>query len=417
MHVVYLHQYYRTPSDNTVGGTRSYEFARRLVANGHTVDLITSDNRPEASWRRGWRVTDDDGVRVHWLPVPYDNDMSYARRLRSFAAFALGSARKAAELGGDVVFATSTPLTICLPAVYAAWRTRAPMVFEVRDLWPDAPIAMGVLRHPLAIGAARWLERFAYRNAAQVIALSRGMADGVVRAGVPAEHVHVIPNGCDLDLFGPDPAAAAAVRSELAWLGDRPLVVYVGTFGAVNGVGYLVEVAARVAELDPEVRFLLMGEGREFEAVRSRAAQLGLLDRSVFVMGPKPKTEVAKVLAAADLATSVVVDVPALWNNSANKFFDGLASGTAFAVNHEGWQADLLREWQAGLVLDARDTAAAAADIVTALRTPGWAETAGSNARRLAEAEFARDALAARFEEVLVQSGARYAGKNPLPSS
>lgn len=417
MHIIYLHQYYRTPTSSGVGGTRSYEFARRLVANGHTVEMITSEHHPEEEWRRGWRVTEDDGIRVHWLPVPYGNDMSYTRRLRSFMAFALGSANRAASLGGDVVFATSTPLTICLPAIYAAWRTRVPMVFEVRDLWPDAPIALGVLKNPLAIWAARRLERLAYRSAAQVVALSQGMADGVTRCGVPADKVHVIPNACDLDVFGPDPAAAAAVRARFAWLGERPLVVYVGTFGSVNGVGYLVEVAARTAELDPDVRFLLVGEGKEFQAVKERASHLNVLDRSLFMLGPRPKIEIADFLAAADLATSVVVDVPALWNNSANKFFDGLASGTAFAVNHEGWQADLLREWEAGLVLEAKDTAAAATSIVKALRTPGWAEQAGRNARRLAESEFARDSLAARFEQVLTQTGARYAGKNPLPSS
>ncbi len=105
MHIVYLHQYYTTPRSETGGWTRSYELARRLVAAGHEVDVITTDNYPEPSWKRGWRETEDDGIRVHWLPVPYDNRMSYARRMQAFLAFAVGSARKAASLGGDVVFA------------------------------------------------------------------------------------------------------------------------------------------------------------------------------------------------------------------------------------------------------------------------------------------------------------------------
>lgn len=411
MRIVYLHQYYTTPNTETGGGTRSYEFARRLVEAGHSVDMITTDNYPDPSWKRGWRETQDDGIRVHWLPVPYDNKMSYAQRIRAFFAFAVGSARKAAAIGGDVVFATSTPLTICLPAIYAAWRTRAPMVFEVRDLWPEVPIALGVLTHPAAIWAARRLEGLAYTRASEVVALSSGMAEGVRKGGVAAEHVHVIPNACDLELFAPDPSDAASVRAARPWLGGRPLVVYTGTFGLVNGVQYLVEVAAEARKLDAEIRFLLVGDGRKLDTIKARAAELGVLGHTLFIEPAMPKGEVAKILAAADLATSVVIDVPALWHNSANKFFDGLASGTAFAVNHEGWQADAIRAWDAGLVLDARDKAAAATAIVQALRTPGWAAAAGANARRLAESEFSRDVLARQFEAVLLQAVARYAGK------
>ncbi len=415
MRIVYLHQYFVTPEMG--GGTRSFELARRLVRAGHEVHMVTTDNRPEPSWRRGWRVTQEAGIEVHWLPVPYDNRMSYARRMRAFLAFAVGSARRAASLRADVVFATSTPLTIALPAVWASWRSGAPMVFEVRDLWPDVPIALGVLSNPLAIAAARLLERFAYGNARRIVALSPGMAEGVCRAGYPRERIDVIPNGCDLELFRPDPGAAAAFRSEHAWLGGRPLVAYTGTLGLVNGVDYLVRVAARVASLDPEVRFLIVGEGRAWDAVRSDAEAAGILGRSFFMMASLPKPGVARVMAAADVATSVVVDVPALWHNSANKFFDGLSSGTAFAVNHEGWQADLLREWDAGLVLPATDADGAARMLVDALHAPGWTRRAGANGRRLAEERFARDALATQLERSLRDAEARYVGKKSFEAS
>jgi len=399
MNIVYLHQYFNTPANG--GGTRSYELARRLVRDGHHVDLITADNAPDPHAPGGWRVDEIEGIRVHRFPVPYSNHMGFARRLRAFVAFAAASAARASTLPADVVFASSTPLTIAIPAVLAAKRRRAPMVFEVRDLWPDVPISMRVLRDPVSIWAARRLERFAYRNAREVVALSPGMAAGVARRGVPEERIHVIPNACDLDVFHPDPEAAAAFRRETPWLGDRPLVVYTGAFGRVNGVGYLARLAAEVAELDPEVRFLAVGDGLEREAVASLAHELGVLERSFFLLPKLPKPEVARILAAADVATSVVIDVPALWDNSANKFFDGLASGTAFAVNHEGWQADLLRASEAGLVLHATDLQRAARQLVDALATPGWAARAGAQARRLAEARFARDTLAAQLEAVL----------------
>ncbi|MDZ7703684.1 MAG: glycosyltransferase [Trueperaceae bacterium] len=135
MRIVYLHQYFNTPAMH--GGTRSFEMARRLVDNGHEVHMVTSSRSTSQNGKKHrWQQTQEAGILVHWLPVPYSNDMTYRNRMKAFFAYAYGAARKAAALNGDVVFATSTPLTIALPAAYAARLNRAPMVFEARDLWP-----------------------------------------------------------------------------------------------------------------------------------------------------------------------------------------------------------------------------------------------------------------------------------------
>lgn len=130
------------------GGTRSYEMARRMVAAGHEVHMITS-YREQGECRKDWCQTDESGIQVHWYPVPYSNLMGFAQRLKAFFAFALAARRKASELESDILFATSTPLTIAPSAVPAARKKRIPMVFEVRDLWPEMPIASGVLRNPM----------------------------------------------------------------------------------------------------------------------------------------------------------------------------------------------------------------------------------------------------------------------------
>ena len=235
--MVYLHQYFNTPAMQ--GGTRSYEMARRLVAAGHEVHMVTSDReRSGAPYQ-----TDEAGINVTWIPVAYSNTMGALSRIRAFADFAWKSSRIAAKIDGDIVFATSTPLTIAIPGVYASKRRKIPMVFEVRDLWPEMPIAMSVLRDPVSKFLARKLERFAYRNSAHIVALSPGMKEGVVKQGYPESRVSVIPNGCDTEEFDVDPARGLAFRAQYDWLQDRPLVVYVGTIGAVNGVSYLADLA------------------------------------------------------------------------------------------------------------------------------------------------------------------------------
>jgi glycosyltransferase involved in cell wall biosynthesis len=184
-------------------------------------------------------------------------------------------------------------------------------------------------------------------------------------------------------------------------LGDRPLVVYAGTFGIANEVEWLVRLAAAVRPLDGDVRFLLLGDGRRVPAVRDLARELGLLDRTVLVRDPVPKAEMPGVLAAADVASSVFAALPGMADNSANKFFDALAAGRPVLLNYGGWQAELVREHGAGLVLDRDDLDGSARALVALLRDPEALATTGKAARTLAEQQFSRDALFEVFERIV----------------
>jgi glycosyltransferase involved in cell wall biosynthesis len=402
--IVYIHQYYCNPG--MTGGIRSYEQARRLVARGHTVHVITTDITPGRR-ELGWRETVDDGVHVHWFRIPYSNSMSYARRLRAFAEFMVLAAAKATRLKADLVFATSTPLTVAVPGVVAARLRRVPFVFEVRDLWPEVPIEMGALRNPLARRLAGALADFAYRNAREVVALSPGMAAGVA-ARRPSARITMIPNAADLELFeAVRPEAVQRFRAEHRWLADRPLIVYTGALGAVNGVEYLVRAARRMRELDPGVQVLIVGHGKEWEQTRELAAGHGLLDRSVHMWEKVPKADLPVILGAATMSTSFVRPIRALWDNSANKFFDALAASRPIAINYGGWQADLIAETGAGLVLDPRDADEAGVLLAGHARDDEWLARARAAAHRLAVERFSRDRLFDRFEGVIDRAAGR----------
>jgi len=327
--------------------------------------------------------------------------MSYCDRIVSFLRFALFSAHKAASLNGDVIFATSTPLTIALPGIYASICKQIPMVFEVRDLWPELPIAVGILKSPISIKAARLLERAAYRFSRHVVALSPGMKDGIVKTGYPQEKVTVIPNSCDLDLFDVPKLYGNEFRSKYEWLGDRPLVTYAGTLGLINGVDYLVYIAKRVLEYDPDIRFLVVGQGKEERKIRETADALGILNKNFFMIPAIPKREIPYVLSATDITTSLFIDLKEMWANSANKFFDSLAAGKPIAINYEGWQADLLKRTGAGIVLDPVNIDQSAKKILQAIKNREWMGKAGLAAKKLAHEEFSRDMLAKSLATVL----------------
>lgn len=415
LRIAYLHQYYQSREQS--GGTRPYEFGRRLALRGHDVHVITSD-RSRTPQRRSTRVTEEAGMQVHWLPVPYSNDMSYSRRILAFLQFAALAGPRTRRLRPDVILASSTPLTIAVPGLIAAGRKRARFVFEVRDLWPEIPIEMGALRNPVLKHLAHALAEAAYRRADTVIALSPGMAAGVIEHGYPAERVVIVPNASDLDLFTTSEAEVAAFRAERPWLGDRPLLVYTGTFGTANGVDYLVRLAAKVRPLDPRIRFLLIGTGAHREQTRGLARYFGVGDETLFIEEAIPRSRLPVLLGAATIASNVQIPVPGLAHNSANKVFDALAAGRPIAINYRGWQADLLEAHNAGLVLDPLDLTAAARLLIRRITDQAWVEAASRAAADLARERFARDLLFDVFDSAVSgipadERGAR-AGHGPL---
>lgn len=377
-----------------------------MVKQGHEVTMVTSSSRlPEKFGHRLFVDDDVDGIRVRSVRVPYSNYMGYTRRLWSFLTFTIGATYLALTSGKhDVVFATSTPLTVGIPGWLSAAISRTPFVFEVRDLWPEAAIQMGAIRrNGLIARIAKWLERFLYRHAAAVVALSPGMVAGVIAEGVPAERVHMIPNSADLDLFFPQPKDETDL--ERFGLGARFVVGYAGAIGPSNAVEAHVPRAARelAARGRDDIVFLIAGDGKNMPALREATKELS----NVVLLGPVPKSEVPRVTRASDALMTLFADVPILATNSPNKLFDALASGRPVIVNQRGWMRQLIEENEAGCFIPAGDGVALADAIEVLADNPASTAAMGQAARQLAESTFARDLQASRLISVLEKAAGR----------
>jgi glycosyltransferase involved in cell wall biosynthesis len=370
MQILYLHQFFITRSG--AGGTRSYEFARRFVERGHAVRMVTA----------GDGAATVDGIEVVRVRGAYSDymratAMSNLGRMLAFARFAAGATL--AALRGprpDVVYATSPPLTIALPALLAALRWRAPLVFEVRDLWPEAPIQMGALRNPLPRRLARAVERFVYARSTRLIALSPG-----IRAALPADKTALVPNSADLDLFDPAPPRGPFQ------------VAYFGAMGEANDLTAAVEAARLV----PDVTFVLMGDGKRRAELERAAPPNVHLRRG-------GKTDVARLAAESSACLTLFKDVPVLATNSPNKLFDTFAAGRAAIVNMDGWMRELVEANEAGVYVRAGDARELAEKVAWLRDHPDEVERMGRNARALAEREFSRDELAGRALAVLEEA-------------
>ncbi|MEN6429367.1 MAG: glycosyltransferase family 4 protein, partial [Coriobacteriales bacterium] len=232
---------------------------------------MTSSSRLSEQYSRKLFASGDiDGIHVRSVRVKYSNYMGHLRRMWSFALFTLGATWLAVTAGRhDVVFATSTPLTVGIPGWSAAAVTRTPFVFEVRDLWPEAAIQMGVISRNGIVGrTAKALERFLYRRAKQVVALSPGMVAGVVAEGIPPERVHMVPNSADLDLFYPSEKDTDFLR-RLGVPEGAFVVGYAGAIGPSNAVEAHVPAAARVLHERgrDDIVFVIAGDGKSLPAL------------------------------------------------------------------------------------------------------------------------------------------------------
>jgi len=378
LRVLYLHQYFATPSSN--GGTRSYHIAKALIDKGHEVEFITSSAFVPKDWllTSGWNKINHEGIHLNILKQPYSNRTTFFRRIVIFLLFAVRSTFKAASTPCDLVYATSTPLSIAIPGVLASKIRRVKLVFEVRDLWPTIPVAMKVIRSRPVIFFSRILERWAYRNSDAIVALSPGMALGIAEALEPINPISVIPNFSDVRLFQDGAGQKGVFEQSCPWIGGRKLVVYAGTFGTVNNLSYLIDVAYWASKSDKSVCFLLIG---------------GIFNENVYFLGPMPKRQLAGAFAAAHILVSTILPISELAHNSANKFFDALAAGKPIAINHLGWQAEIISEHGIGVLMNPLSAQQGASSLLKFINNASCLDTASIAALALAKTAYSVEVL------------------------
>lgn len=390
MNILLIHQYY-CPEGGT-GNDRTRQFSEYFASEGHTVTVLTTTARfpiPEAS---GELDIQQGKIRIMACPVPDTHNRNYSDRIRLFFSFYRFALRKVSSIPRpDIVYACSTPLTAAEAGRVIARRFGVPFIFEIQDVWPDAAYGMGIIRNPVLKWVLDRLTRRLYRDADRLIALSEDMVRLVERLGNFASKMAVIPNGTDIDLFQPGQEKK-----------EGPFrFIYAGAMGRANGLEQLVEAARILSRKGaPVFRILMVGGGNRYAALRHQA--IGLEDWFEWIP-EMPKAQVARLMREVDAGIVCFAPVRELESNSANKFFDYLASGLPVVLNYGGWQARILRDENCGysappgnplLLADTLYQVSLHRDQLKAMR---------ENARNLAVSRFDRRHLAAQVLEVFTR--------------
>lgn len=397
MRILYIVQHFNGPSGSS--GSRPYENARRLVQMGHEVTLLcgTSKKSSPQDVEDAKRV----GIDLHRAPVIYNHNFSYFKRLLSFRDYMKWAIHEGKSLPKpDVVFASSTPLSVGEIGRQVAKYHGVPFVFEARDLWPEIAVEVGALRNPLLRFMAYRMAQNIYAAADHIIALSPGMKDGIKEWNIPDQCITVIPNCSDTELFG-SRQERDSMRKTMGWE-DKFVCIHPGSIGLVNNLDYLLDCAKALEQMNVmDIHIAIIGDGRQKAHLRQRIKDENIKLASVF--DPIPKKDMPNLLAAADVGMVSFLPLKCLETNSANKFFDFMAAGLPTILNYGGWQASVLRESGAGVSMDPSNPSDMASTLISMRDNPEQLFEMGIAARKLAETKYDRNLLVKQLEEALTE--------------
>ncbi|MEP2058226.1 MAG: glycosyltransferase family 4 protein [Maribacter litoralis] len=350
MKIIYLHQYFCPPDG--AGGTRSYDLAKRFVESGIAIEFITSSADYNFKPNQRWAKIELDGITYNILNLKYDNSMNSMQRMWAFYKFLWFGTFKCLKLKGDIVLATSTPLTIGIPALVNKIFKRTPYIFEVRDVWPEAVIAIGAINNKILQKILFYLEFIIYKYSEKIVPLSTDMANSIInRYESFKDKIQVIENISELDRFNVDISNSTDIIKSKLGFKPRFSILYAGSFAKVNGIKYVIDFAEKLIKIDTSIKFILIGFGAEKSNIIQLAKDKNLLNNNVYILEPVGKNQLPNLYYNVNMGSSFVIPIKELWANSANKFFDTLAAGRPMLINYEGWQKKVINNSNIGYIL------------------------------------------------------------------
>jgi glycosyltransferase involved in cell wall biosynthesis len=380
MRILLLNQAFVSPDEP--GHTRHFEMANFLRERGHELVIVASDLNYQTGQRTVARrgiYTEQviDGVRVLRSFIYPALHRSYLWRVVSFLSFMFSSVWTALQVKDiDLVMGTTPPIFQAVSAWFVAWMHRKPFLLEVRDLWPEFGVGMGVLKNPMVIALARWLEKFLYARATHILVNSPAYKDYMITKGVPERKVTYIAYGADVDMFNPG-VDGSAMQAALG-VQDKFVVLYAGALGQANDIDTILRAARRLISED-EICFVLFGDGKERARLQAEAARMRL---SNFIFaGVQAKKGMPGVLAVADVCLAILQDIPMFRTTYPNKVFDYMAAGRATVLVIDGVSRALIESSNGGVYVPPGNDELLAKTILELSKDPGRVRQMGRNAR------------------------------------
>jgi glycosyltransferase involved in cell wall biosynthesis len=405
MHTLLIHQALGTPE--TGGGTRHVELPAHLIAQGHKFTILTSN----VHYASGRLITDKNGrvrrsqtingIDIKYLAPFKSLHHSFVLRIVAFLSFMWVSFFAALRVPDvDVVMGTSPPIFQAVSAWLVSVIRHKPFLLEIRDLWPDFAIGMGVLKNPILIMLSRGLERFLYARATHLLVNSPAYRDYLISKGQATDKISFIANGVDLSQFNPEKTNGSAFAAEYE-LHGKFVVTYAGALGMANDIRTLLDAAAQLRELDA-LRVLLVGDGKERTNLEAYALKHKL--RNVIFCGMRPKADMPGILACTDVCIAILRDIPMFRTTYPNKVFDYMAASKPIVLAINGVIRQVIEASNGGVFVPPGDPTKIAEAIRVLYSTPSDdLARMGTCGRDYVAAHFNRDMHAREFSTLVLR--------------
>ena len=404
MKILFLSHYF--PPEINAPASRTFEHCREWVRAGHQVTVVTcAPNHPRGKVYEGYRnrLFQREGVEVIRLWTWLSANEGFVLRTLNYLSYMFACIFALPWLPrGDVVVSTSPQFFNGLAGYFVSRAQRRPWVLEIRDLWPESILAVGAIRNATVIRILRWLEHFAYARATCIVPVTDAFAEYMRAHGVAADKITVIKNGVELGLFRRE-TSGAAMRARYG-LEGKTVAAYFGTHGMAHHLETVLD-AARLLAAEPDIMFVLVGDGAE------RARLLELKDRmqlsNVLMLDQQPKEAMPELWAMADISLVLLRNTALFKTVIPSKIFEAMGMATPIVLGVDGEARALLEAAQGGVAIEPENAQALADAVLALARDPVARAAIGERSNAYVRAHFDRRALAARYLALFAAAAAR----------
>ncbi len=404
MRILYLSQYF--PPEVGATQTRAYEMASNWVRLGHSVTVLCEiPNHPSGiippeyhgkQYERGSL----DGIEVIRLWVKASPVKNFRSRMLFYITYMMSATLAGLLLANgryDLIYASSPPLFVGAAALFLSRVRRLPLVFEVRDLWPESAVALGELSNPRVISWAARLEEACYHHARLVVVVTRGILLRLLERGIPQDKLAKVPNGANIDFFRFSPDGRENIRHQLE-LKNKFIAIYAGIHGIAQGLETMVE-AARLLEGSSRIHFLLVGDGPQKAYLEKLVAQYGLTNLTM--LPEQPRHQIVHYLSAADIAVIPLRRLELFTGALPSKMFDAWACERPVLLSVDGEAREVMEQADAGIFIPPEDPQALSAALQRAIESPEQLSQMGRRGRTFVVDNYSRRSQAEKLAHIL----------------
>lgn len=407
MKVTILYKYFQ--DRQAPGHSLIFDLSQYLATRGHQVTVVAGETgymkqttQPLPWYRRLIQREKLGQVTVVRTYTFSSIHRSYLSRLFSFISFTLTAPLALLAAGkAHVMLISSPPLFSCMSGWLICKLRKIPYVLEVRDLWPDSAVQMGIVKNNWLIWLMKQMERLLYSDAQKIICLTEGIKTDISSRGWPETKLEVVTCGVELDRLYYDEEARTRIRETQGW-SNKKVVMYFGAMGEANNLSLVVKAANELKE-NKDIFFVLIGDGMKRKDLERQIAKDEL--ENIQILPPVPKEEAKNYLSASDLCLVTLLDIPLFQGAIPTKLIDYLACSRPVLCGVRGEAVRILEDSQGGLCFEPSSSQDLCDKITSLISNPALMQSMGTMGRAYVEEKFSSQKIKGRVEQILVRSG------------